>query len=316
MILAATNYPEKVDPAFKRAGRFDMRLPMFAPDEFDRMRIMLVIAKSRGYTFSWFEDPDKIVANPFSQLRKWLEEGNIPVNEKFVGDRDSWFYKTTNALGAEVKHEVFLPKKLIAIIDKEEITLQQLYENIRILFEDMPERKPDASTGEIETDEVFFGRIRQYLEGRADVIGPYSANMDFLQYYIQRWEMIYKPFTVQTFQMTGAELDVVMNKAIVLWRRFLRRNPGIEQKLIDNGAITDNHDIPWRPILLDACRKTVNAVAGIKLMEDNALLNTSDLDLIPDAMYAETDDGRQISYHERQEELVAGQNKSQLKKKN
>ena len=237
------------------------------------------------------------------------------MNEKFVGDRDSWTYTTATPTGKEIKHEVFLPKKLIAIIDEKQITLQQLYENIRILFEDMPERKPDASTGEIETDEVFFGRVRQYLESRSDVIGPVSQNIEFLLLYIMRWEMIYRPFATQTFQMTGAELDVVMNKAITLWRRYLRRNPEKVQKFIEKGALLNEKDIPWRPILFEACRKTVNAVAGIKLMEDNALLNTSDLDFIPDAMYAETDDGRQISYHERQEELVAGQNKSQLKKK-
>ena len=315
MILAATNYPEKVDPAFKRAGRFDMRIPMFAPDEFDRMRIMLVIAEGRGYTFSWFEDPDTIVPNPFANLRNWLEAGNTPLNEKFVGDRAAWHYSTKSSLGSEIQHEIFLPKKLIAIIDEPNITLQQLYEGARILFEDMPQRAPDASTGEIETNEVFFGKIHTYLSNHTDIIGTHGANVEELYNRLVKWEMVYKPFCVQTFQMTGAELDVVMNKAITLWRRFLRRNPNAIDMLIERGNIQDEKDIPWIPFLLDACRKTVNAVAGIKLMEDNALLNTSDLDFIPDAMYAETDDGRQISYHERQEELVAGQTKAQLKKK-
>ena len=314
IILAATNYPEKVDPAFKRAGRFDMRFPMFAPDEFDRMRIMQVIAKARGYEFSWFESPDKEVANPFGNLRNWLEAGNVPVNEKFVGDRDSWSYTVKNSLNQDVKHEIFLPKKLISIIDKNKITLQQLYEAMRILFEDLPARTPDASTGEIETDEVFFKKIRAYLEGRTDVIGSQSKNIDALMNRAKRWELIYKPFSAQTFQMTGAELDVVMNKAITLWKRWTRSHPDGVERLINMKAIKHDRDIPWHPFLLDACRKTVNAVAGIKLMEDNALLNTSDLDFIPDAMYAETDDGRQISYHERQEELVAGQTKAQLKK--
>lgn len=315
MILAATNYPEKVDPAFKRAGRFDMRLPMFAPDEFDRMRIMLVIAKSRGYTFSWFDDPDTLVPNPFANLRAWLEAGNTPINEKFVGDRASWRYTTTSSIGSQIQHEVFLPKKLIAIIDAPNITLQQFYEGARILFEDMPQRAPDPSTGEIETDEVFFGKIHNYLLNRTDVIGTHGANVEALFERLKKWEMIYKPFCAQTFQMTGAELDVVMNKAITLWRRFVRQKPEALPVLIQNGIIQDDHDIPWEPFLFNACRKTVNAVAGIKLMEDNALLNTSDLDFIPDAMYAETDDGRQISYHERQEELVAGQTKAQLNKK-
>ena len=314
MILAATNYPEKVDPAFKRAGRFDMRFPMFAPDEFDRMRIMQVIAKARGYEFSWFESPDKEVANPFANLRNWLEAGNVPLNEKFVGDRDSWSYTVKNSLNQDVKHEIFLPKKLISIIDKKKITLQQLYEAMRILFEDLPVRTPDASTGEIETDEVFFAKIKNYLEGRTDVIGSNAKNIGALMARAKRWEQIYRPFAAQTFQMTGAELDVVMNKAITLWKRWVRSHPDGVERLIAMKAIKHDKDIPWNPFLLDACRKTVNAVAGIKLMEDNALLNTSDLDFIPDAMYAETDDGRQISYHERQEELVAGQTKAQLKK--
>ena len=208
-----------------------------------------------------------------------------------------------------------MPKKLIAIIDEPNITLQQLYEGARILFEDMPQRAPDASTGEIETNEVFFGKIHTYLSNHTDIIGTHGANVEELYNRLVKWEMVYKPFCVQTFQMTGAELDVVMNKAITLWRRFLRRNPNAVDMLIERGNIQNEKDIPWIPFLLDACRKTVNAVAGIKLMEDNALLNTSDLDFIPDAMYAETDDGRQISYHERQEELVAGQTKAQLKKK-
>ena len=68
--------------------------------------------------------------------------------------------------------------------------------------------------------------------------------------------------------------------------------------------IVDDHDIPFQPFLYDACRKTISAVSGIKEMEDNALLNTSDSDYIPDAMYAITDEGREISYLERQDELV------------
>lgn len=315
IILAATNYPEKIDPAFKRAGRFDVRVPVFAPDGFDRMRIMRAIAGGRGYSFSWFEDPDKLVDNPFTRAEEWVREGNVPqVRENvFVGDREMYTYTITNALGTPERHDVYLPCRLINILGRDKITLQELYENINILLADMPTRQPDASTGEIETDEVYSAMILEYLHTKTGILGSDSRNIKMLHKRIWRWETIYSTFIDQTFRMTGAELDVVMNKAINLFKKWKRRVGQDKVDLaIEKKIMADEKDIPWSPFLLDACRKTVNAVAGIKEMEDMALINTSDTDFIPDALYAELDDGRQISYRERHEELAAKQTKSTL----
>lgn len=314
MILAATNYPEKIDPAFKRAGRFDMRIPMFSPDEFDRMRIMNVIAKTRGYTFSWFESPDQLIDNPFTRLESWLGEGNVPVNEKnFVGDKDIYAYYTDDYDGTPIKHEVYLPKKLISVIGASEITLQQFYETVRILFEDMPERVADASTGEIISDQEYQKQIKEYLDSRTDILGSRDKNIEEVFSRIWKWETKYKVFSMQTFQMTGAELDVVMNKAIVLWKRWKRNGTNAQQTLqalINSGALLDEKDIPWEPFLYEACKKTVSAVPGIKRMEDMALLNTSDIDFIPDALYGVSSENRQVSYYERHEELLSQQTKA------
>lgn len=315
IILAATNYPEKIDPAFKRAGRFDMRVPMFAPDEFDRMRIMRAIAGGRGYTFSWFEDPDKLVPNPFRNLEEWLHAGNVPIidDHRFTGDREMYSYTVKDSLGNDQRHDVYIPTRTLRILGKDKITLQELYENVRILFPDLPQRQPDASTGEIDTDEVFKQNIKDYLYEHSDILGHDEKNKDKLLARVWKWEMIYSTFVEQTFRMTGAEMDVIMNKAINLFKKWKRRiGPEKVQEAIDRKMIADDHDIPWSPFLMDACKKTVNAVAGIKQMEDMALINTSDIDFIPDAMYAELADGRVISYRERHEELTAKQDKSTL----
>lgn len=315
IILAATNYPEKIDPAFKRAGRFDVRVPIFAPDEFDRMRIMRVIAKGRGYTFSWFEDPDKLVDNPFKNLKDWLHAGNVPVSDDrhFTGDREMYSYTIKDNLGNDERHDVYIPVRTIRIIDKDKITLQEFYENVRILMPDLPQRQPDASTGEIDTDEVFQRNIKDYIRERTDILGYDEKNMEEVFVRVWKWEQIYSTFVDQTFRMTGAEMDVIMNKAINLYKKWKRRlGPERVQDAIKARIMKDDHDIPWYPFLMDACKKTVNAVAGIKQMEDMALINTSDTDFIPDAMYAQLDDGRVISYRERHEELTARQEKSTL----
>lgn len=317
IILAATNYPEKIDPAFKRAGRFDMRIPMFAPDEFDRMRIMRAIAKGRGYSFSWFEDPDDMVENPFKNLKEWIYAGNVPQSDDrhFVGDREMYSYTVKDSLGNDERHDVYIPVRTIKIIDKEKISLQQLYENVRILMPDLPVRQPDASTGEIDTDEVYQQHIMDYIRSRTDLLGYDERNMKNLLVRIWKWEQIYSTFVDQTFRMTGAEMDVIMNKAINLYKKWKRRiGPEKVQQAIAARVMKDDHDIPWSPFLLDACRKTVSASSGIKEMEDMALINTSDTDFIPDAMYAQLDDGRVISYRTRHEELVTRQEKSTLGK--
>jgi hypothetical protein len=226
---------------------------------------------------------------------------------------DMYSYTVTDMFGQEERHEVYLPIRLINIIGKRHITLQQLYECTRILFTDMPIRRPDDATGLVETDEVYKQMILNYLKTRTDVLGADEKNIQTLHKRLWRWEKIYSVFVAQTMRMTGAEMDVIMNKAINLYKKW-KRSVGEEkvQDCIKQKMIKHDHDIPWQPFLYEACKKTVNAVAGIKQMEDMALINASDIDFIPDALYIETDDGRMISYLERHEELVTQQTKSTL----
>jgi SpoVK/Ycf46/Vps4 family AAA+-type ATPase len=46
LIIAASNRPDKIDLAMKRAGRFDLKLPFFLPEKEDRVDIFKVILKS------------------------------------------------------------------------------------------------------------------------------------------------------------------------------------------------------------------------------------------------------------------------------
>ena len=54
--IAASNYPNHIDEALKRAGRFDKKIPFFAPDEEDRIRLfenqVKKSARSSGWKFS------------------------------------------------------------------------------------------------------------------------------------------------------------------------------------------------------------------------------------------------------------------------
>lgn len=50
--FGATNYPDKLDEAFKRAGRFDKKIPFFAPDEHDRERVFSIHLKKANLKVS------------------------------------------------------------------------------------------------------------------------------------------------------------------------------------------------------------------------------------------------------------------------
>ena len=46
MVLAATNRPDAMDEALRRAGRFDREIKIGIPDEIARERIIRVLAKN------------------------------------------------------------------------------------------------------------------------------------------------------------------------------------------------------------------------------------------------------------------------------
>jgi SpoVK/Ycf46/Vps4 family AAA+-type ATPase len=49
IFIAATNRPDLIDPALKRAGRFDKKIPILLPDESERAEIFKIIIKKYGF---------------------------------------------------------------------------------------------------------------------------------------------------------------------------------------------------------------------------------------------------------------------------
>ena len=49
IFIAATNRPDLIDPALKRAGRFDKKIPILLPDVQERADIFRIIIKKYGF---------------------------------------------------------------------------------------------------------------------------------------------------------------------------------------------------------------------------------------------------------------------------
>jgi len=49
IFIAATNRPDLLDPALKRAGRFDKKIPILLPEEDERAEIFKVMIKKYGF---------------------------------------------------------------------------------------------------------------------------------------------------------------------------------------------------------------------------------------------------------------------------
>lgn len=317
VVLAATNYPDKLDPAIKRMGRFDDHIPMFAPDRFGRARILLIAAKKKGYTLSWFESPDKMINNPFSGLINWLEAGNRPHNQKFVGNQSNYYYtvRIDDGYGQfhNETHSAYLPEAIQKIIGKPKIPVHEFYRGMEILFEGiLTGRTMDAAQGIRESDEDYFARIDQTLAANesmffADPGNPTERESKSFKFACRRmklYDMKYSPFYDKTEFMTGAELDVVVSKCITLMRDMVSGDRDRLNRLIRNREMTDDHDIPFE-ILREACETILPATVGIKQMEDAALLDATDMSFIPDAKYNTSDTGKDKSYRERLSELRA-----------
>ena len=317
VVLAATNYPDKLDPAIKRMGRFDDHIPMFAPDRFGRARILLIAAKKKGYTLSWFESPDKMINNPFSGLINWLEAGNRPHNQKFVGNQSNYYYtvRIDDGYGQSHNetHSAYLPEAIQKIIGKPKIPVHEFYRGMEILFEGvLTGRTMDAAQGIRESDEEYFARIDQTLVANASMFFAdpehpterESKSFKFACRRMKLYDMKYSPFYDKTEFMTGAELDVVVSKCITLMRDMVSGDRDRLNRLIRNKEMTDEHDIPFE-ILREACETILPATVGIKQMEDAALLDATDMSFIPDAKYNTSDTGKDKSYRERLSELRA-----------
>lgn len=317
VVLAATNYPDKLDPAIKRMGRFDDHIPMFAPDRFGRARILLIAAKKKGYTLSWFESPDKMINNPFSGLINWLEAGNRPHNQKFVGNQSNYYYtvRIDDGYGQfhNETHSAYLPEAIQKIIGKPKIAVHEFYRGMEILLEGvLTGRTMDTAQGIRESDEDYFARIDQTLAANASMFfadpgHPTEREAKSFKFACRRmklYDMKYSPFYEKTEFMTGAELDVVVSKCITLMRDMVSDDRDRLNRLIRSKEMTDEHDIPFE-ILREACETILPATVGIKQMEDAALLDATDMSFIPDAKYNTSDTGKDKSYRERLSELRA-----------
>lgn len=317
VVLAATNYPDKLDPAIKRMGRFDDHIPMFAPDRFGRARILLIAAKKKGYTLSWFESPDKMINNPFAGIINWLEAGNRPHNQKFVGNQSNYYYniRIDDGYGQyhNEQHSAYLPEAIQKIIGNPKIAIHEFYRSMEILFEGiLTGRTMDAAQGIRESDEEYFARIDRVMSDHADLFfpnpsAPTDREMKSFKFACRRmklYDMRYGPFYDKTEYMTGAELDVVVSKCITLMRDMVAGDPDRVRRLMQAGEMKDEHDIPF-DILREACETILPATVGIKSMEDAALLDATDMSFIPDAKYNTSDSGKDKSYRERLSELRA-----------
>ena len=49
IFIAATNRPDLIDPALKRAGRFDKKIPILLPDACERAEIFKIIIDKYGF---------------------------------------------------------------------------------------------------------------------------------------------------------------------------------------------------------------------------------------------------------------------------
>lgn len=311
IILAATNYPEKIDPAFKRAGRFDNRIPMFAPGVYDRVRLIKIIAKKTGYSISCLKDSDELIENPFHSLRTWLERGNVPRIEDEVYEMEPFTYEVHRQIGGNYTETSMIPKQLAEIVDRKTITYEQFYRCCDILFGSViEERQVDDTTGMAESDDDYYGRIEREVDNSGEFLDdPMSndhvnqRNRDKVHALLIYRDKYYKSFEQQTEGKTGAELEVTVQKAVSLFKRWKAEHPDREQQLLSSGVMKDENDIPWTHVI-NACRRTASAISGIKQMEDNALVDTSDTDFIPDEVYGETNNARKISYLERRETLL------------
>lgn len=311
IVLAASNFPDQIDPAMKRAGRFDKRIPIFAPNGFDRVRIIKISAKKATsvnvngdvvpYEMSCLQDPDKLITNPFPNIAGWLANGHEPENPQYVGDNIDYEYEVKDHYGSLVTKKTHLPKSIYNIIGKRKITLSQFYRAIDGLIE-MPKRIVNTVQLDSEDDKSFYERIGQKIDEHAELFGNNAKVMNNVKTMMIYYDRKYKPFMEQTDHMTGAELDVVVQKAITLFRKWKVENADTYAELLRRGILKSEKDIPW-PVVFEACNKTTNSTASVKSMEDNALLDTSDLDFVPDAIYTRTNDGTEITYRQRLEEL-------------
>lgn len=309
IFLAASNFPEQIDPAMKRAGRFDKRIPMFAPTGYDRVRIIKIScgkaadANVNGdttpYEMSCLYSPDKTLPNPFD-VPGWLADGGM-FDPSYAGDRVQYRYTITDRYGGKQECMVDLPQVLYDVIGKDRITLQAMYRAFFAVFTALPERGHDNVTNAVEDDDSYYSRIADMISAQGRLFGDDERVMEFVLRYVKYYDRIYSQFIAQTDHMTGAELDVVVQKAINLFRKWRVSNAERQRKMMARGLLRSEKDIPWS-VVYEACRKTTNSTAGVKAMEDNALLDTSDLDFIPDAIYGKRNK-ELITYKQRLSEL-------------
>lgn len=95
-VIAATNTPESIDPALKRAGRFDKIIFIDLPNEKSRLQILELYSKDIKYSnkVNFLDMAEKTLGFSPAELRNLVNEAAIlAVRENFKEVMPSHFYK-------------------------------------------------------------------------------------------------------------------------------------------------------------------------------------------------------------------------------
>lgn len=83
--MAATNYPNRVDEALKRAGRFDKKIPFFAPNDQERRQVLLYHIRRCGMDVDESSpELEELVSNTNGYTQAELESIVVKANELSV----------------------------------------------------------------------------------------------------------------------------------------------------------------------------------------------------------------------------------------
>lgn len=119
--IAATNYPNNVDEALKRPGRFDKKIPFFAPSKDERAAVFKLHLSKKGRSVSSLVDIDKLAAATEGYTQAEIEA--IVVKALELADRKKKIEVTQELL--ELAMEYMLSNQNDKIREMEDIALKE-----------------------------------------------------------------------------------------------------------------------------------------------------------------------------------------------